>query len=134
MEGGKSSISAMVTVRVSEIKFHSILLRTLLASPAGRFPATAAPPVAAAAASGRGRRLFREKSAGRTSPTSAHNTMSTHQKLCYKKTCHIYQKDIKITYANKKNCTGGDLPISPRSSPGGTGIARSLEKSIPAYG
>jgi hypothetical protein len=34
----------------------------------------------------------------------------------------------------KKNSTGGDLPISPRSSPGGTGIAGSLEKSIPAYG
>jgi hypothetical protein len=46
----------------------------------------------------------------------------------------IYQKDIKITYENKKNCTGGDLPISPRSSPGGTGIDGSLEKSIPTYG
>jgi hypothetical protein len=34
----------------------------------------------------------------------------------------------------KKNYKGGDLPISPRSSPGGTGISGSLEKSIPAYG
>jgi hypothetical protein len=43
-------------------------------------------------------------------------------------------KYIKITYAKNKNCTGGDLPISPRTSPGGTGIDGSLEKSIPAYG
>jgi hypothetical protein len=34
----------------------------------------------------------------------------------------------------KKTYTGGDLPISPHSSPGGTGIAGSLENSIPAYG
>jgi hypothetical protein len=34
----------------------------------------------------------------------------------------------------KKNYEGGDLPISPRSSPGGMGISGSLEKSIPRYG
>jgi hypothetical protein len=33
----------------------------------------------------------------------------------------------------KKNYKGGDLPISPRSLPGGMGISGSLEKSIPAY-
>jgi hypothetical protein len=52
-----------------------------------------------------------------------------------KKKNYIYNKnDIKITYANKKNYKRGDLPISPRSSLGDTGISGSLEKSIPAYG
>jgi hypothetical protein len=45
-------------VRVSAVKFYSIRLRTLSASPVGRFPATTAPPAAAATASGRERRLF----------------------------------------------------------------------------
>jgi hypothetical protein len=38
MEGGKSSISIMGTVRVSSVKFRSIRLRALSASPAGRVP------------------------------------------------------------------------------------------------
>jgi hypothetical protein len=46
----------------------------------------------------------------------------------------IYIKRHKNYICKQKNSTGGDLPISPRSSPGGTGIAGSLEKSIPAYG
>jgi hypothetical protein len=49
----------------------------------------------------------------------------------------IYNKNnIKITYVTqkKKNQQNNDvnLPISPHSSPGGTGISGSLEKSIPA--
>jgi hypothetical protein len=55
------------------------------------------------------------------------------QILWHIKKMMIYNKnDIKITYTTKKNYKGGDLPISPRSSPGGTGISGSLEKSIPA--
>jgi hypothetical protein len=48
----------------------------------------------------------------------------------------IYNKnDIKKNYiCKKKNYKGGDLPISLHTSPGGTGILGSLEKSIPAYG
>ena len=46
----------------------------------------------------------------------------------------IYLKRHKNYICKQKNCTSGDLPISPRSSPGGTGIAGSLEKSIPTYG
>jgi hypothetical protein len=83
---GMSSISIMGTVRVSSVKFCSICLRALSACPAGGFPATAAPPAAAAAAYGRGRRLFRAKLAGRTGPTSACNTRVTRQKLCHPKT------------------------------------------------
>jgi hypothetical protein len=71
---GMSSISIMGTVRVRSIKFCSIYLRALSAYPAGGFPATAAPPAVAAAAAGRGRRLFRAKLAGRTGPTSACKT------------------------------------------------------------
>jgi hypothetical protein len=59
MDGGRSSISAMGTVRVSAVKFRLIRLRTLSASPAGRFPAIAASPAAVATASGHGQRLFR---------------------------------------------------------------------------
>jgi hypothetical protein len=132
---GMYSISIMGTVRVSSVKFYSIYLRALSACPAGGFPATAAPLMAAAAACGRGRHLFRAKLAGRTGPTSACITRVTRQKALSSKNMIYIQKDIKITYANKKkNSTKGDLPISPRASPGGTGISGSLEKSIPAYG
>jgi hypothetical protein len=49
----------------------------------------------------------------------------------------IYIKNnIKITYVSQKKKTkkknDANLPISPLSSPGGTGISGSLEKSIPA--
>jgi hypothetical protein len=43
-------------------------------------------------------------------------------------------KRHKNYICKQKNCTGRDLPISPRTSLGGTGIVGSLEKSIPAYG
>jgi hypothetical protein len=135
MEGGMSSMSIIGTVRVSSVKFRSIRTRALSASAGVGFPA-AAPLAAAAEVSGRGRRLFRAKFAGRTGPTSAKQQEVHPSKLCYpKKKNMIYiEKDIKITYTNKKHSIGGDLPISPRSSPGGTGISGSLEKSIPAYG
>jgi hypothetical protein len=97
-----SSISIMGTVRVSSVKFCSICLRALSASPAGGFPATATPLAAAAAASGRGRRLFRAKLAGRTGPTSAGNTRSHPLETLSSKKHDIYLKDIKITYTNKK--------------------------------
>jgi hypothetical protein len=41
-------------------------------------------------------------------------------------------KQHKNYIYNKKNYKGGDLPISPHSSPGGTGISGSLKKSISA--
>ena len=44
------------------------------------------------------------------------------------------QKKKKEEEEDKKKYTSGYLPISPRPSPGGTGISGSLEKSIPAYG
>jgi hypothetical protein len=53
--------------------------------------------------------------------------------LLYKNMIYI-SKRHKNHICKQKKCTGGDLPISPRSSPGGTGIAGSLEKSIPVYG
>jgi hypothetical protein len=49
-----SPLSTIGTVRVSTVKFRSIRLRTLSASLARRFPATASPPVMVAAASGHG--------------------------------------------------------------------------------
>jgi hypothetical protein len=43
----------------------------------------------------------------------------------------IYNKNnINITYVYQKEMNDENLPISPRSSPGGTGISGSLEKSI----
>jgi hypothetical protein len=66
-----SSMSIIGTVRVSSVKFYSICLRALSASPAGGFPATATPLAAAATASGRGRCLFRAKLAGHTGPMPA---------------------------------------------------------------
>jgi hypothetical protein len=53
--------------------------------------------------------------------------------LLYKNMIYI-SKRHKNYICKQKNCTGGDLPISPHTSPRGTGIAGSLEKSIPAYG
>jgi hypothetical protein len=53
--------------------------------------------------------------------------------LAYKKMIYITKRH-KNYICKQKNYKGGDLPISPRSSPGGTGISGSLEKSIPAYG
>jgi hypothetical protein len=131
---GMSSISIMGTVRVSSVKFCSICLRALSACPAGGFPATAAPPAAAAAACGRGRRLFRAKLAGRTGPTSACITRVTRQKTLSPKNMIYISKRHKNNICKQKNSNKGDLPISPRASPGGTGISGSLEKSIPAYG
>jgi hypothetical protein len=97
-----SSISIMGTVRVSSVKFCSICLRALSASPAGGFPATATPLAAAAAASGRGRRLFRAKLAGRTGPTSAMQHKGHPSETLSSKKHDIYLKNIKITYTNKK--------------------------------
>jgi hypothetical protein len=53
--------------------------------------------------------------------------------LLYKNMIYI-SKRHKNYICKQKNYTGRDLAISPRSSLGGTGIAGSLEKSIPAYG
>ena len=53
--------------------------------------------------------------------------------LVYKNMIYI-SKRHKNYICKQKNYIGGDLPISPHSSPGGTSIARSLEKSILAYG
>ena len=63
-------MSIIGTVRVSSVKFRSIRTRALSASAGVGFPA-AAPLAATAEVSGRGWRLFREKLAGRTCPTSA---------------------------------------------------------------
>jgi hypothetical protein len=60
-------------MRVSEVKFRSTCLKTLLASLDGSSPATVGPPVVAGAAPGQGRRLFLAQSIGYTGPTSAHN-------------------------------------------------------------
>jgi hypothetical protein len=128
-----SSISIIGTVQVSSVKFRSIRTRALSASVGVGFPA-AAPLAVATEVSGRGRRLFQAKLAGCTGPTSAKQHKVHPSQLCYRKNMIYIQKDIKITYTNKKNSIGGDLPISPCSSPGGTGISGSLEKSIPAYG
>jgi hypothetical protein len=101
MEGGMSSISIIGTVRVTSVKFRSIHTRALLASAGVGFP-TAAPLAAAAEVSGRGRRLFRTKLAGRTGPTSAKQQEVHPSKLCYPKNMIYIQKDIKITYTNKQ--------------------------------
>jgi hypothetical protein len=74
MDGGKSLISTMGTMRVSEVKFWFTHLKTLSASLAGGPPAATRPPAIAGPASGRGCLLFLVKSAGCTSPTSSHNT------------------------------------------------------------
>jgi hypothetical protein len=73
MDGGRSSISAMGTARVSAVRFRSTRLKTLSASPAGGPPVAVGPSTAAGTASGRGRRLVLEKSVGCTGPTSVHN-------------------------------------------------------------
>jgi hypothetical protein len=46
-----------------------------------------------------------------------------------KKIIYITKQHKNYIY-NKKYYKGGDLPISPRSSPGRTDISGSLEKSI----
>jgi hypothetical protein len=135
---GISSISIIGTVRVSSVKFCSTCLRALSASPAGGFPATATPLAAGSCGLWPWTTPVPHK-VGR--PHRSHICMQhkghPSETLSSKKH-DIYLKDIKITYTNKKkkkkNSTGGDLPISPRASPGGTGISGSLEKSIPAYG
>jgi hypothetical protein len=96
-----SSISIIGTVRVSSVKFRSIRTRALSASAGVGFP-TAAPLAAAAEVSGRGRHLFRAKLAGRIGPTSAKQHKVHPSKLCYAKNMIYIQKDIKITYTNKK--------------------------------
>jgi hypothetical protein len=63
-----------------------------------------------------------------------HNVHPSKTLLSKKNMIYISKRHKNYICKQKKNCTGGDLPISPRSSPGGTGIAGSLEKSIPAYG
>jgi hypothetical protein len=73
MDGDRSSISAMGTVRVSEVKFLSTHLNTLLASSARGPPAATGLPAAGGPASGRGRHLFLMKFARCTGPTSSHN-------------------------------------------------------------
>jgi hypothetical protein len=131
-----SSISIIETMRVSSVKFRSIRTRALSASAGVGFPA-AAPLAAAVEVSGRGRCMFRAKLAGRTGPTSAKQHKDHPSKLCYqkKKKHDIYLRKRHKNYIYKqKNSIGGDLPISPRSSPGGTSITGSLEKSILAYG
>ena len=60
--------------------------------------------------------------------------MVTRQILWHTKKMIYIIKRHKNYICKQKNYKGGDLPISPRSSPGGTGILGSLEKSIPAYG
>jgi hypothetical protein len=62
-----------------------------------------------------------------------HNILPS-KTLLFKNMIYISKRHKNYICKQKKNCTGGDLPISPCSSPGGTGIAGSLEKSIPAYG
>jgi hypothetical protein len=126
MDGGRSSISAIGTVRVSAVKFRSTRLRTLSASLAGRFPATAAPPMVDSC--GFWLRTtpvpcIIDRSHG---PTSACNKHLPIKYTGIQKNDIYHKNDIKITYANKKNYKGGDLPISPRSSPGGMGISGSL--------
>jgi hypothetical protein len=95
MDGGRSSISAMGTVRVSEVKFRSTHLKTLSASPAGGHPAATGPLAAAGAASGRGRHLVLAKSARCTGPTSAHNKHISVNYSGIQKN-DIYKNNIKI--------------------------------------
>jgi hypothetical protein len=99
---GMSSISIMGTVRVSSVKFCSICLRALSASPAGGFPATATPLAAAAAASGRGRRLFHAKLVGRTGPTSAMQHKGHPSETLSPKKHDIYLKYIKKLHIQTK--------------------------------
>ena len=102
MEGGMSSISIIGTVRVSSVKFRSIRTRALSASVGVGFP-TAAPLAAAAEVSGRGRRLFSAKLAGRTGPTSAKQQEVHPSKLCYPKKKHdIYLKRHKNYICKQK--------------------------------
>jgi hypothetical protein len=54
MDGGRYSISAIGMVQVSEVKFFSTHLKTLLASSTGSSLAIAGPPAAAGATPGRG--------------------------------------------------------------------------------
>jgi hypothetical protein len=73
MDGERSSISAMGTVRVSAVRFHSTHLKTLSASLARGLPVDVGLTVVAGTTSGQGCRLVLEKSVGHIGPTYVHN-------------------------------------------------------------
>jgi hypothetical protein len=72
MECGRSLISTMGTVRVSEMRLHSTRLKTLSASLNGGPPAAASLLALAGPTSSRGCRQVLMKSVGHTGPTSVH--------------------------------------------------------------
>jgi hypothetical protein len=81
---------------VSAVRFHSTRLNTPSASPVGGPPAVVAGPTTMAGpASGRGRRLVLEKSAGHTGPTFVHNRYLRVRYSGIQKKNDIYKKRNK---------------------------------------
>jgi hypothetical protein len=101
MDGGRSLISAMGTVQVSKVNFHSTHLKTLSASPAGGHPAATGLLAVAGAASSQGCHLVLAKSARCTGPTSAHNKHISVNYSGIQKN-YIYKNNIKIKKKKKK--------------------------------
>jgi hypothetical protein len=117
MEGRRSSILAMVTVKVSAVRLHSTHLKTLSTSPAGGPPAPVGLSTVVGPASGREHHRVLTNFVGRTGPTYVHSRYTIFNII------YTYKNDIYKKKKKKLNSIKNMLPISPRSSPGGMGMS-----------